>query len=79
MDDATRRLVRCFTAVFPSVTAEKAPSASQDTLAEWDSVNMVSLLNVIQEEFGVEVDYEQLEQLTSFERIRQYILECPRG
>ncbi len=76
MDNSRQRLIKCFTTVFPSLGPQTAPGATQDTVVNWDSVNTINLLNVIQEEFGIEVDYERLEEMTSFGRIHQYILDC---
>ena len=38
-------------------------------MADWDSVAQVTLLTVIGEEFGIEVDFEEFEGATSFEEL----------
>jgi acyl carrier protein len=68
-DDPKTRLVRCFRAVFPSLSETAASEARMDALAEWDSIATVTLLNVVEEEFGVEFAPEDLERLTSFDSL----------
>jgi len=42
-------------------------------MADWDSVAQVTLLTVIGEEFGIEIDFEEFEGATSFEEIANRI------
>lgn len=69
------RLVQCFEAVFPSVTAAEAEQASRDTLETWDSLAGITLMSVVQEEFGVEVDLLEWANLESFAAIESYVQE----
>lgn len=69
MSDIETRLQTCFAAVFPALPAAAIPAATQDTVSEWDSVATVTLLTVIEEEFGVTLDFEELEKLTSFQAV----------
>jgi len=73
MSDLSSRLTRCFHAVFPSIPADQIPRASAATVEAWDSVNMVNLLAVVGEEFGVEIDWEKADELTSFEAIERML------
>jgi acyl carrier protein len=73
MDDTRQRLVRCFATVFPELSDEAVYAASQATLPAWDSVAAITLVNVIEEEFGIQMDFEDLENLTSFERVWVYL------
>ena len=74
MDEFATRLVTCFVTVFPSVSADRVPSASTDTVPGWDSMAQLNLLTVIGEEFGIDIDFEQFDGATSFpvllERLR---------
>lgn len=67
------RLVQCFQAVFPSVPAAEAEQASRDTLESWDSLAGITLMSVVQEEFGVEVDLLEWAELESFSAIESYV------
>jgi acyl carrier protein len=74
MRDLTYRLTGCFEIVFPGMARDKISSASQQSVSAWDSVAAITLANVIEEEFGIELDLDQLADLDSFERIREYLL-----
>jgi acyl carrier protein len=75
MSDISVRLTKCFTLQFPGLAPEAAPVAATNTLAAWDSVAMAGLLVMIEEEFGIEVDFEKLEEISSFAGIQQYVEE----
>jgi len=62
------RLMRCFQAVFGTLPAEEISRASVDTVEGWDSVATVTLAAVVEEEFGIQLEPSELEQLTSFGR-----------
>jgi acyl carrier protein len=66
MDDVRARLSKCFLVVFPKLKPEEVPSASNQTLASWDSLATVTLVNVIEEEFGVQIDPDDFGKLLSF-------------
>ncbi len=72
-DDLQPRLMRCFQAVFPALSAEAAAAARQDSVEGWDSLASVTLLRLIEEEFGVEIDMFELDGLQSFAQIRDYL------
>lgn len=65
----TQRVQHCFQAVFPNLREPEIAAASVDTVPEWDSVAMITLMTVIEEEFHVTLDFEELEELRSFEAI----------
>ena len=73
MDDVTPKLIECFQIVFPDLGENKIPTASQDTVAEWDSVAAITLVNVIEEQFGIEMDLDDVAELDSFEKVRAYL------
>ena len=75
MSDITSRLAKCFTLQFPGMAPEQAPAATTDTLAVWDSVAMAGLMVMIEEEFEIEVDFEELEEIGSFAGIERYVQE----
>jgi acyl carrier protein len=73
MGDVRARLTTCFSAVFPSVAENRIPDATASTVQEWDSVASVTLLATIEEEFGVEIDVNDLAELLSFQSILAYL------
>ena len=73
MDDVKAKLVECFQIVFPDLKEKDIPAASQDTVADWDSVAAITLVNVIEEQFGIEMDLDQIADLDSFEKVRAYL------
>ncbi len=75
MDELTDALVECFAAVFGDRPREELMAASVDTLEEWDSIASVTLLAVLEDELGVQIDDLDLPELTSFERVRAYVAE----
>ena len=72
MPDRESRLLRCFESVFPGLTPEeiRVSNAEQGT---WDSLSLVTLLAVVQEEFGVEILEEELTNMDSFAAFRVYL------
>jgi len=72
-DNLSTRLVGCFTAIFPDLDAKNAPYATMENTAAWDSVATVTLINVVEEEFGIQIDLEDVEQMVSFEQFLNYL------
>jgi acyl carrier protein len=73
MDEVTNRLIGCFQIVFPDVPESEIPQLSQATAAAWDSVSAITLLNVLEDEFGIEMDLDQVAELDSFQKIHDYL------
>jgi acyl carrier protein len=73
MHDLDARLTRCFSSVFPSLTPEEIRKASLKSIGGWDSLTAVTLLAVVQEEFGVQIDLPDFSDLVSYEAIHNYI------
>lgn len=69
MDDVQNRLMRCFSAVFPNLSQDELFHASTTNVKAWDSVAGVTLFAMIEEEYGIEMDMNELADMTSFERI----------
>jgi len=78
MPDAETRLVCCFQAVFPHLSAADIRLASQDTLEQWDSVAAITLVNVVEEEFNTQIDFDRLPDLDTFTKVLEY-LTADRG
>jgi len=73
MSEQEDRLIQCFASVFPMSTPEEIQSAGPEWFAASDSLAVVTLVAVIQEEFGIEIDISNLEELKSFEAILDYL------
>ena len=73
MDEHRARLMKCFAAVFPDLSAGDIAVATPEGVPAWDSVANVTLLAVVEEEFGITVDVEDIETLTSFETLLDYL------
>ena len=66
MHDQESRLIRCFASVFPGLTEDEIRNCSAESIGMWDSLSSVTLAAVIEEEFGVSIDPDELAQLNSF-------------
>jgi acyl carrier protein len=73
MDEQTKRLVTCFQTVFGDLPEAEIVKATTANLAAWDSVASITLVNVIEEEFQMEFDYDAIPELTSFEAVVSYM------
>ena len=73
MDDVEQRLIRCFQVIFPELSEREIRQASTESVDAWDSIATVTLINVVEEEFGIQVEVENLEDFFSFARWRQYL------
>ncbi len=73
MDEITTRLVSCFRTVFPSLPESEVRNASQASVEAWDSVAAITLVNVIEDEFGIQMDFDRLAELDSFSRVDEYL------
>jgi acyl carrier protein len=69
-------LVRCFSSVFPALTIEEIPTASSDVPGLWDSLATVTLVAVVEEEFGIQIEQERMAELHSFSAFLNYIQEA---
>jgi acyl carrier protein len=75
MSDLDKRLIECFQAVLPNIDPADMRGLSMKSAPGWDSVVTITLISLIEESFGVETQPEDIEQLTSFETIRAYLLQ----
>jgi len=72
MDNLEHRLVRCFSSVFPELNEDQIRNASIDSVPDWHSLASVTLISVVQEEFGVQVGLTDLPNLVSFSAVHNY-------
>jgi acyl carrier protein len=67
------RLVRCFASVFPTLSEGEIRTAAVGPLFEVDSLAWVTLVALIDQEFGVNAEPSDLLELGSFEGISQFL------
>jgi acyl carrier protein len=71
VDDVSikEELSKCFSAVFPQLSPAQIATATLENTSGWDSVAQVTILTLIREKFGVDIDFERFEGADSFSRI----------
>jgi acyl carrier protein len=79
MNEIQQRLVKCFEYVFPSLPREEIPRSSQANNSAWDSIAAITLANVIEDEFGFQIDLDLLPELNSFDHILSYVKSEVQG
>ena len=79
MSDTTvrQRLLECFRAVFPNTSDEALAASSADTTSSWDSVIQVTLISIVEEDFGIRLPEEQYGELTSFASLLAFLENAP--
>jgi acyl carrier protein len=75
MDNLENRLVRCFSSVFPDLNEEQIRLASTDSVPTWHSLASVTLVALLQEEFGMQVSLAELPNLISFSAVKNYVCQ----
>lgn len=71
-----QRLLECFQAVFPGTGDDQLAASSTETNPTWDSVAHITLITVIEEEFGRTLPEDRYGELTSFAALLDW-LESP--
>ncbi len=69
MDDIQPRLLTCFRAVFSTLDDGALLQLAQPAHAGWDSLASVTLVRLIEDEFHVQFDLFDLEDMDSFAAI----------
>jgi len=73
MNESAERLSKCFRTVFPELDKGLVERADMTNVSRWDSVNQIMLMTVVDEEFNIELDLDDLDQLTSYRGILDYV------
>lgn len=71
--DVENRLRDCFRTVFSDLPDPSIGTASHATVQAWDSVATITLINVIEDEFGIEFDLDNAAEFDSFDRFLVYV------
>ncbi len=69
----TTRLKSCFSVVFPKLRDPELFQASVSSVPDWDSMATVTLAGLIEEEFAVSVEVDDLIEFESFEQVHALI------
>ena len=79
MNDIPQRLAKCFAAAFPQLAPEQIPQASTKTIAQWDSLALVVLTSLIEEEFKIQISPNDLDYFISYEQILAFLQKKTQG
>jgi acyl carrier protein len=75
--DLDDRLVRCISSAFPGLADQEIRTVGVEQLADADSLAAVTLVALIDQEFGVDLDLEGLLRFGSLAGLCQYLREQP--
>jgi acyl carrier protein len=73
MDETQIRLANCFLSLFPTLTPAEIQKATPNTVPGWDSLSSLTLLTLVGEEFNLEMDFDELLEGLSYQRILEYL------
>ena len=73
MNEIRERLARCFSAVFPQMPETQIQLATPELVDGWDSMASITLISVIEEDFGIQIEPEDIEHFVSFEAVLGYL------
>lgn len=73
MDNIQKRLVACFSSVLPDLSTDQITRASANTVESWDSVATVTLMAVVEEEFGIKIAEGDPSRFDSFQNVLSYL------
>jgi acyl carrier protein len=78
MSSIEDRLIDCFRAVRPELTAEVIRCLDQRAMSEWDSMLVVTLFTVVEDEFKVQLPLADVESFLSFDALAKRLEGLPR-
>jgi acyl carrier protein len=73
MNELHRRLMNCFVTLFPGNSQDSLIEATPDSIEAWDSTNHFLLLQIVEEEFGLQIPEQMGGQLLSFGEFEAYL------
>jgi acyl carrier protein len=65
--------------VFPHLQDQEIVDASPATVAAWDSIAYLNIVALIQEEFGIVADWQEFQELGSFQQMLGYLSDKQCG
>jgi acyl carrier protein len=79
MTNIKERLEKCFAVALPDLPQSEIPRASTSSVPKWDSLAMVNILALIEEEFSIQIPDDDLSRFSSFESIAAYLQSKTNG
>ncbi len=73
MSSVKARVEQCFRTAFPDLPEEELSRAAMSSLSQWDSLSMLVLVGLIEEEFGLQIPPDDLGDFVSLELIVDYL------
>lgn len=73
MSNFDERLIESFSTVFPNLSRDEILRASTASVADWDSLATVTLVSILEEEFGISITSEDFAYMMSFDLVRENI------
>jgi acyl carrier protein len=77
MTAVEHRVAGCFANAFPELAPGEFPSASVDTVVEWDSLRAVVLVALLEEAFAIRIPARDYPSLRSYVAVRDYVTGKP--
>jgi acyl carrier protein len=69
------RLMRCFELIFPVASRDEITTEELDAMPGWDSLRGVTLLAILDEEFGLQMDLQELLDLGTYGAVKDHLLQ----
>jgi acyl carrier protein len=73
MSEYEDRLAKCIASAFPTLSDEEIRASNMDLLFDSDSMAGVTLIALIDEEFGTNVEVSELVELGSFAAVSNFL------
>jgi acyl carrier protein len=73
MSSHAQRLEKCFSLVFPNLSSDQIRRATVHSVPEWDSLANINLICLLEEEFTITLEANELQKLSSFELVLDHI------
>jgi acyl carrier protein len=68
-----QRLSECIAAVFPELLPDELPRAGSASMPNWDSLAMVTLVSLVEEEFGISFPPDDYAYAASYALLLDYL------
>lgn len=72
------RLTDCVAIVFPELSRDEIPRAGGASLANWDSLAMVTLVSLVEEEFDVHFSIDEYQLAASYALLLDHLKSTNR-